>query len=828
MIKYRFYISANGGELRPAYPIYGDAINMKYALEQGQQFYRQELDGDLQFVSDDYVFIMSQAFDTKFDMVMQKTEDGATYTDYWNGYFYRADCTIDEDNKNISVSPSTNDMYADIMAGLDKEFNLIELAPATTSVTITHRPILQVHVLGDSTLTNIVGKMSWEQDLIGEFDNPFNDTTYHFALNQAYGYVYVDYNTQLYGGAYQGAITYTGADQGYMMFNGTLAKNVHYEIQLRELYNIETKRISYILDLVSLVDGEIIYSASGEKSPGETVLTNLVAVGGTATIPIRYESVYLLARTIMADVDTLLGNNTYDLPINDIVTTPMGYNKALGYGVPLGRFSDEVQEDPTKYGRNPDGDYYVYPYSIQNFYYIPIGQSHWGYLAIWTSYNLYEENLELAGRSTFQLRDASPLWSVISVLLAKIAPGITHEGTTEYSEFFYGGTNPLSQTAFNLLLTQKSNVLVGEYQDPAKKATIKLSDVLNMLSGCFQCYWYIDSNGKMRIEHISWFKSGGTYSGTIGVGADFTSLQNLRNSKKWAFGTSKYTYDIDNMPEQIQSSWMDQCTIPFDGVPIEVISGYVQKGNIEEITIGGFSPDVDMMMVSPDLFSKDGFCVMAAVHPNILTGAIPNQSTISPQQQYSTPAISVSMYRGEITLSFSNTGVPIQVAEFDENYSELKVHEDVFSGDGLRKTYTFNLLQTTAYVGYKKAVPAVEPSYINTFEAIFKQDNILPINEVVVDGIDYLTQNYILTMAYLQQTFWRNDLPASKVKINGVEERADGLRRTKTQELTVPVMNMENELYYLVKTNIGNGNIKELSLNLSSQTAKLTLNYEPE
>jgi hypothetical protein len=54
-----------------------------------------------------------------------------------------------------------------------------------------------------------------------------------------------------------------------------------------------------------------------------------------------------------------------------------------------------------------------------------------------------------------------------------------------------------------------------------------------------------------------------------------------------------------------------------------------------------------------------------------------------------------------------------------------------------------------------------------------------------------------------------------------------GVRRTKRQEIRIPVYNDPDPLL-LVKTYLGNGTIDKMSLNLSSRIAKCTLKYEPE
>lgn len=222
--------------------------------------------------------------------------------------------------------------------------------------------------------------------------------------------------------------------------------------------------------------------------------------------------------------------------------------------------------------------------------------------------------LEEKARKAYTLRDAFPVASCISVLLNQIAPGITHAATAEYSQFLYSGNNPISGLNFRLLVSQKTNIINGEYQQPAQKAPTTLQQFTNMLRDCFKCYWFIE-DGKFKIEHIQYFRNGGSYSGGAILSHDLTKELNLRNGKPWAFNTSEYSFDKVDLPERYQFEWMDDVTAAFEGLPIQVISKYVTPGKVEEINISNFTSDIDMMLLNPGNMSSDGFALFAAVPP---------------------------------------------------------------------------------------------------------------------------------------------------------------------------------------------------------------------
>jgi hypothetical protein len=136
--------------------------------------------------------------------------------------------------------------------------------------------------------------------------------------------------------------------------------------------------------------------------------------------------------------------------------------------------------------------------------------------------------------------------------------------------------------------------------------------MLKMLRDVFRCYWFIE-DGKLRIEHISWFRNGGSYGTSPVVGVDLTQLRNVRNGKPWGYLTSSYEFEKENMPERYEFSWMDEVTEGFDGYPIEIQSVYVTAGQTEDISLSQFTTDIDYMMLNPSAISEDGFALFAAV-----------------------------------------------------------------------------------------------------------------------------------------------------------------------------------------------------------------------
>lgn len=133
-----------------------------------------------------------------------------------------------------------------------------------------------------------------------------------------------------------------------------------------------------------------------------------------------------------------------------------------------------------------------------------------------------------------------------------------------------------------------------------------------MLRDCFRCYWYIE-DGKFKIEHISFFMRGGSYSYNTNVQLDFTKLVDQFNKKPSSYFQSELEYDKTDLNQRYEFGWMDDVTDLFGGVTIDVKSNYIQKDKTEEINISQFSSDVDYMLFNPSNFSDDGFALLCPV-----------------------------------------------------------------------------------------------------------------------------------------------------------------------------------------------------------------------
>lgn len=283
----------------------------------------------------------------------------------------------------------------------------------------------------------------------------------------------------------------------------------------------------------------------------------------------------------------------------------------------------------------------------QDTYMYPVNKVEWGEVSLWASSSINSPNSSGIGGDDsiylrdelheIQLKEAYKLSSVINSLLAHIGSNVTFSNNANYSEFLYSTNNPVSNIEvakqiedvnfpgffnlgysdignFDLYITPKSNIVVSNFEQPAQKANITLDNILRFLRNSLKLYWHIE-NGRLRIEHISWYNNGGSYINTV-LSTDLTTLIQPRNNKQWQFALNKYEFEKENMPERYQYGWMDDVSVSFEGHNIDILSGYVKEGRIEDVTTTNFTTDIDFILANPTDVSKDGFCMLATFNDN--------------------------------------------------------------------------------------------------------------------------------------------------------------------------------------------------------------------
>lgn len=831
---YRFFVNS-----QRVNPIYKDDLTKDFELENNQRFYRTKLSGKLTFVRQDYQFLKSHPFDTEFLFNIEVSYDlGQTWALYFEGKFMKTDGKWDDDNQSLEVQPDPVDEYTDVVAGLEKEYDLIKLAPKIEQLVLQRRPVIQIYIPGDSVVSCFLGGTYWEQDANEVLDENALVDTYYFALCN----LLKEINLTVTGthaaasGLYTGrmSITTNGSEK-YMQ--GTLVNrdNPAYRIDVLQQILMPTWYTINALDcsLVRISDEAVLFKFEQQSlvEKYDNLDFNMPAqIGVDGTCDAEMATYRIYARYLL-DVDNIRGLSTYDIPADDIVENNRNYRKVIGYAIDVAYISQNFSDTPTEWGLADNDKYFLPPYSLfgQKFY--PIARSTWRYASIWFGFSTFDWILEEAGRKSYLLRDTFPVSACINVLLQQFAPGVTHEATPEYSEFLYGPGeyNQIFAQRLKLMITQKSNLLVGNYDQPAQKAPVTLQAFTTMLRDCFRCFWFIE-NGKFRIEHITWFRNGGTYTGLPQIGADLTQLENIRNGKKWGYNSSAWEFDKAELSERYQFAWMDDVTPSFEGVPIQVLSKYVQPGKIEDVNVSQFTTDIDYLLLNPGDVSKDGFALFGAVNGNALVlpdGTYSGGLGSSGNNGLSTPKYELKQeFNGKSATArfqaYSSVGATGRIV-FYNDATVISTQGNFSVGSSSSLEIAVNIPSNATHVGFTVVGEASFEFYDLDVPSLSE----LPFVTRSMDGVDFIMQNGYMSWITLQPNYYVFDLPARQVEINGSLTFAQGIERKKKQTVNFPSLH-DLDPMKLIKTRVGDGQIDKISVNLHSRMNKVTLKYDTE
>lgn len=821
-------------------PHYKD-LNKKYAKESGQEFFRISLDGKINLFGDAYEIVKQSSLESQLIFIIEKyNRKSGKYLEYYKGEFNKTDCKFDYDKKKCELKTTAIDEYNEVMNKYDNTYDLIKLAPEITRIDLHKRSLMQVYVRGANSITNFFGGTYWEDDVnsaIDSHDDLINK--YYFAYIKAGNEFYVKHaGIEAVNGVYAGTNGYWSQWNGYTCYMGTETPMTY--------ANIYIKRNS---DNTILYKSEkqYIFTEEGNCYIGREDIVMVNVNNSSDKFTIESPFVYHIYRRLLCDVDTVEDSegvkNTYNLPSDDFVTDNRNYKKCIGLRSGMFFCTSRAVDEPTKYGLNGYNQYFTnqfIPSSAGIGRALPISKNSWANASLWYVYDSFYEYFEERLRKQYTLKDSYSIGAAIKAILKKIDPTISHEPTAEYSQFLYGNDNPLGLAKFYVYITQKTNILKGNYDQPAQKAETSLEELMKMLRDCFRCYWYIEDN-KFKIEHIYFFMNGGSYSSQSSYQLDFTALTDQFNKKLSSYFQSEVEFEKSDLNQRYEFGWMDDVTDLFGGVAIDVKSQYIQKDKTEEINIGQFSSDVDFMLFNPSNFSDDGFALLCPIIPNLARTSevtynryISNRGVISNISDWN--MITAKVNPGSVLRIYSPNYIAGSIGAL--GYSSQKVTSGQVSYVDMQ-----NLPSDEN--GYKVFnIPSgIEYIYINiktssgdfTYSMKLYVDNMLQLPIITVEdlidenGDTYkaIAQNWYASWIYLQNLYMY-DMPAQNIESNVVGTLyARDVKKCMKHTIEFPSEEDLDELE-LVKTAFGNGKIDEMSFNINTRQAKVNLLYRPQ
>lgn len=600
MRKIRFTLK-NGDTLQDAHPIYSGNFGISAEREEKRVFFRNKLNEALTFVAEDYSWIMSQPFDALIEILIFVYDDGVLAFSY-KGSFARTNCTINEVDGILKVTPDTVDDYEDILAKMDVEVNLAELPIPQKKILFAVPNILQVYKAGAASITNWQQSDLWAVDVdaisgASELRDNYFYNSFGFwhpvlsnginaeltvaTFSRPYNQSYITFETT--GGAYK--LSVTMQDNGHKAL--TLYRN-----------NVEIGGGSTNDDVANIFDNDNVWICTATLNLVEIWCRLISHTSGLGAIK---------------EFGNIGKNYRYARPIT---TTDNGINVSI---------SQNLSNDPTKWGAVYDGgiatgQYYLPPTTAGHSFF-PILQNYWGKnFSVWLDITDTQAWATLNNTRT-NINGCYEIGDIISAVLTAVGCNVQFVSNTSSSLFLYDPTSPVSgwHTGWRLFLTQKSNVANINAESAAAKVPCTLATILDFLKNALNVYWHVEG-GLLHLEHISYYRNGGNYGGTPTVGYDLTAMINPRNGKPWAFGQNEYNFEKFKMPEFVKWSWMDGSDLFFDGSGFVCISNYVQKGNTEEITVANVTSNINYIVTHPESVSLDGFAAIFTVQESTLFG----------------------------------------------------------------------------------------------------------------------------------------------------------------------------------------------------------------
>lgn len=607
--------SINETEVKPHYK----GLRKVLKRDSDSIYFRESLEGNIALFGADFLLVYNSHIETQFNFKVERLVNGI-YTTYFLGEFKKNECKFDVSKMKCELKISPKDQYTKLLNSIDNEYNLIELAPEITPVNVTKRPLIQVYVSGSEILSNYLGGTYFESEVEPVFDDAELKTKHFFSFIKNLNDVTVNSSDNLLiNGIYIGTEgVLSNEEETYTIYVVTEIEQGTQDTVIRKYYKL--KRNSTGIDLYK---SDMIYfeSKNGSSYPiaGVTekyINGNLTFNSLTTGLPftITETTVNNIYQRLLCDVDSINGTATNNIDPEDIIGNVSNYKKVIGLQDNNIIITTITITTPTQFGKAANGRYFTdnfLPDTTGIGRLLPVSRNSWLNASIWfhTDY-AFETVVEPNARKKYKVKDAYKLSDALNTLIKKVDATLSHEATTEYSNFLYNTTNPITgSTAFNLFIVPKSNILTSEYDMPTRKAMITLKDIFDMLAA-LKLYWYIEDN-KFKIEHTYWFNNGRSYTSNSNTEVSLLELFDIKNNNDIAFGQNVISYNNDKLASRYEFGWYENVTSSFNGSPINMLAQFTKGAKTEKIDIRNFVSDIDYMLYAPNEFSKDGFALLS-------------------------------------------------------------------------------------------------------------------------------------------------------------------------------------------------------------------------
>lgn len=204
---------------------------------------------------------------------------------------------------------------------------------------------------------------------------------------------------------------------------------------------------------------------------------------------------------------------------------------------------------------------------------------------------------------------------IIQYLLDELYPRTGDHGLVLKSKFFSDTTNYVTLEAnrlMNMLVNQKSDAANPSNSNKATIGKVTFKKLMESLSRIFNVAWYIDDDGYLRIEHISFFENGLQISGSPSICVNL--VEPLSKYKEPFTGEGYYVGHQDyenNIEVPVMETWtfMEEYSREHrsDKNFIEYDTRFPITGSPKDRSISNVTTDIRYILKYPSKISDDGF-----------------------------------------------------------------------------------------------------------------------------------------------------------------------------------------------------------------------------
>lgn len=605
-----------------------NGLKMRWNRDNGCVYHTLSIEGSVEFWGVDFERVNACAVRTVFELVLFVKGRG----EVGRCEFRKTDCEWDIDHAVCTVNISTKDRYKKFEDGKSNEYNVVKLGLEKNEIGLYVYPQNQVYFQYDDVIS-----------LIGHTGTPAQPTVARTLIKQSmifgsFWREYVALRHEQSGAVYSAVVdTRTDLTENFsidgLSFRGCCIGERHDYDNTQKVYYGHFNGNNNIAGFLWTLNDRPVSGAYGLQQRNYEYLLTQFGIGyyiSTCRIWIPY------FRTVSPK--SKLYNVSDDIPSNDITSGINNNYKSIVYNIITDSeanahiaISTRTSNYDKGYGRVANSDSY-YDTPDDNQHWVPARKDSWmAGVSIWVG-DLYVTYNTIRNFSTFsKIKDFYNLGDVIKAVVKQIDPDVEFENDTEHSAFLFAQTNPVSSMQQGALyISQKSNILKLDYDYPAWLAPVTWAKIETLLKNAFGCYWDLvmrDGRPHLRIEHLTFYMNGGSYSDDTSGILDLTALRDTANRQPTAGKTNRWKWDTSgggrySSASRYEFGWMDTQSEIFDGATIEVPDSHRLFTNkkTEERKIDWFSSDIDFLMAVPSECSSDGFAILMEdpVNPGVV------------------------------------------------------------------------------------------------------------------------------------------------------------------------------------------------------------------